>query len=276
MSSSTAVLPSPFGSRLRQWRQHRGISQLELAGRVASTSRHVSFLETGRSRPSRQMVLRLCDALDLALRDRNELLHAAGLAGAYPVADLTGPDLAPYRAAIEQLMTAHDPYPATVVDGRWNVLFANTASQRLFGGDVVGSNIVRRFVANPAAAEVIENWAEVAWSSLARLRQQVARSPFDGELHELVELAERELAAVPRPAEPASAFVVCPWFRVGDEVVRTIGMVARFDPASEVTLDELRVELMYPQDAAAERFFRTPLDATRVVTPAAAREQPTG
>lgn len=248
---------SPFAARLRRWRHHRGLSQLDLAGRVASTSRHLSFLETGRSRPSRQMVLRLCDALDLSLRDRNDLLHAAGLAAAYPEVGLADADLAPYRVAMEQLLQAHQPYPATVVDSRWNVVAANSASKLLFGEDVVGSNIVRRFVADPAAAQVIVNWPDVAWASLSRLRGQLARTPFDTELADLVKAAEQGLAGVTRPADPPSEFVVCPWFRVGDEVIRTIGMVARFDPASEITLDELRIELTYPQDAAAERFFRS-------------------
>jgi transcriptional regulator with XRE-family HTH domain len=157
---------SPFGARLRQWRSHRGLSQLELASRVATTPRHVSFLETGRSRPSRQMVLRLGDALDLPLRDRNDLLHAAGLGAAYPEAELSGHDLAPYRSAIAQLLQAHDPYPATVVDAHWNIVAANRASLLLFGEDAVGSNIVRRFVAEPAAAQRIVNWPEVAWASL--------------------------------------------------------------------------------------------------------------
>src|SRR5262245_30149731 len=107
---------SPFGLQLRRWRQHRGLSQLGLASRVASTSRHVSFLETGRSRPNRPMVLRLCEALDVPLRERNALLHAAGLPAAYPQRDLAGPDLAPYRRAIERMLTAHQPFPAMVVD----------------------------------------------------------------------------------------------------------------------------------------------------------------
>src|SRR5689334_17742623 len=102
---------SPFGAMLRRWRLHRGLSQLSLAGRVGSTGRHISFLETGRSRPSRQMVLRLADTLGVGLREANELLHAAGLPAAYPAARLEGADLAPYRAALERMLEAHEPYP---------------------------------------------------------------------------------------------------------------------------------------------------------------------
>ena len=100
---------SPFGVRLRQWRRHRGISQLALATEVGSTPRHLSFLETGRSRPSRQMVLRLCDALGVGLRESNQLLHAAGLPANYPHLAFDSPNLAPYQAAIDRMLHAHEP-----------------------------------------------------------------------------------------------------------------------------------------------------------------------
>ncbi len=149
-----------------------------------------------------------------------------------------------------------------LVDGHWTVLAANRPCARLFGGDLVGVNIVRVFVANPAAAAGVVNWPEVAWAGLERLRQQLDRAPFDDELRDLVALAETAMAGLARPATPGPEVVMCPWFRVGDQVVRTIGMAARFDPVSEVTLDELRVELIYPLDADAERFFRRYAGAT--------------
>jgi transcriptional regulator with XRE-family HTH domain len=252
----TSEPASPFGARLRRWRRHRAISQLALAVQIGSTPRHVSFLETGRSRPSRQMVLRLGEALGVPLRERNQLLAAAGLPPAYPETPVTGAELAPYRAMIDQLLHAHEPYPAMVVDAHWCVVFANRACATLFGGDVVGANMVRHMIANPAAARAIVNWPEVAWAGLTRLRQQLDWAPLDDELRELVTLAETTVAALPRPATPPRDPVVCPWFRIGDEVVRTIGMAARFDQVAEVTLDELRIELLYPLDAAAEDFFR--------------------
>lgn len=247
---------SPFGVRLRQWRHHRGLSQLALAVEVGSTARHVSFLETGRSRPSRQMVLRFGEALGMPLRERNQLLVAAGLPPAYPQTAVTGAELAPYRSAIEQLLRAHEPYPAMAVNAHWCVVFANGACAELFGGNLVGSNLVRRMIGEPAAAQAIVNWPDVAWAGLTRLRRQLDQAPLDGELRELVTMTERAVAGLPRPPTPPAAHVVCPWFRVGDQVVRTIGMAARFDQAAEVTLDELRVELLYPLDTEAERFFR--------------------
>lgn len=250
------VVVSPFGARLRRWRAHRGISQLALAGMVGSTSRHVSFLETGRSRPSRQMVLRLGEALAVSLRERNELLHAAGLPAAFPETGMDGADLAPFRTAIDTLLEAHLPYPALVLDRHWTVVHANSACTWLYGTDLVGTNIVRRYLSDPAALESIVNWADIAWASVDRLRHQADRAPFDEDIQNLVTLAETAVAELPRPDPPAAGLVVCPWFRVGEEVIKTIGMVARFDTAAEITLDELRIELTYPLDQTADRFFR--------------------
>ena len=157
---AAAILPlmgsepaGPFGARLRHWRQHRGFSQLTLAVKAGSTSRHISFLETGRSRPSRQMVLRLAGALDVGLRETNKMLSAAGLPAPYGQAGLDSSDLAPYRAAIDRMLQAHEPYPAIVVDGHWNVVLANRASTALFGAGTIGGNFVRDWLASPAAAQ---------------------------------------------------------------------------------------------------------------------------
>jgi transcriptional regulator with XRE-family HTH domain len=250
------IQASPFGTRLRQWRLQRGLSQLSLAGQVGSTGRHISFLETGRSRPSRQMVLRLADTLAMSLRDTNDLLHAAGLPASYPTAAVESADLAPYRAAVDRMLAAHEPYPGLVLDGHFTVVAANPPCRVLFGQDLVGVNFVRHALANPAAARGIVNWPEVAWAGLDRLRRHHRTTPFDAELGRLVTLAETALNGVPRP-ERAAQLLVCPWFRVGERVVRTVAMVARFDHPAETTLDELRVELLYPMDDDAEHFFRS-------------------
>jgi transcriptional regulator with XRE-family HTH domain len=256
MSSQPGWPASPFGARLRQWRRHRGLSQLGLAAAAGSTPRHISFLETGRSRPSRQMVLRLAEALGASRREANELLHAAGLPAAYLQEDLASPRLAPYRAAIERLLAAHHPYPAMVLDARYTVVAANRACALLFGPQVAGQNFVRDALASPATARAIVNWPEVAWAGLDRLRQGARRSPFDAELQSLICLAEAALDGVPRPPPAEAGLMICPRFRIGGTVVRTLAMTARFDDIAEVTLDELRVELMYPLDEEAERFFR--------------------
>jgi hypothetical protein len=202
------------------------------------------------------MVLRLGEAPQVPLRERNQLLHAAGLPAAYPEAGMDRADLAPFRSALDTLLTAHPPYPAMVLDGHWTVLLANAACVRLYGGDVVGENMVRRFVSDAAARQAIVNWPEVAWAGLDRLRRQHDLAPFDEHLGELVALAEAALAGIARPDSPSRDLVLCPWFRVGAHVVKTIGVAARFDATAEVTLDELRIELSYPLDEASDRFFR--------------------
>jgi MmyB-like transcription regulator ligand binding domain len=143
-----------------------------------------------------------------------------------------------------------------LVDGHWIVLLANRPCSVLFGGDLVEVNMVRLFVANPAAAAGVVNWPEIAWAGLRRLRQQLDQAPPDNERRDLVTLAETAVAGLPRPAAPGPELVECPWLRIGEQVVRTIGMAARFDPVAEVTLDELRVEPIYPFDDYAERSFR--------------------
>ncbi len=203
------------------------------------------------------MVLRLSESLQVPLRERNQLLQAAGLPAAYPSADLADADLAPYRAAIDRMLDAHRPYPALVVDAYWTVVAANQPAGLLYGADIVGANIVDRFLTDPRAADTIVNWQEVAWSALSRLRHQLAQAPFDQRLRELVDRAQRAVVPTPAPPAPASQLMICPWFRIGDQVVRTISMVARFEPANDITLDELRIELTYPMDSTAEQFFRS-------------------
>ena len=118
---------SPFGRELRYWRGQRGLSQLDLAEMSASTSRHISFLESGRSRPSAVMVERLCEALAVAVRERNALFESAGLAAAYDEIPLEDPELAPYRFAITSILERHDPFPGFAFDPGWNIVLANPA-----------------------------------------------------------------------------------------------------------------------------------------------------
>ena len=155
------------------------------------------------------------------------------------------------------MLAAHEPYPGMVLDGHWTVVAANAPCRALFGSSVVGSNFVTDALTDPAHADAIVNWPEVAWAGLDRLRGHQRRCPFDPQLAQLVAAAEVALVGVPRPARTTSDLLVCPWFRVGDQVIRTIAMVARFDHPAETTLDELRLELMYPMDDAADQFFRS-------------------
>ena len=249
LTSST----TPFGSALRRWRLARGWSQLELSVASETTSRHVSFLETGRSRPSRDMVDRLAQALGLPLRERNLLFQAAGLAHAYPQSALESEDLAAFRMVVDRMLESHDPYPGYAVDGHWNIVRANTAAQA-FLATTDERNVVWLTYAGPWR-DLIDNWYDIAWVGLARLQADAAQFPQDEGLAELVSLAAGAVSGLPRPATDASLRMLCPIFRVGEELVRTISVVAQFGAPLDVTLDELRIELVYPADEHARRFF---------------------
>ncbi|MFZ2501270.1 MAG: helix-turn-helix transcriptional regulator [Nocardioides sp.] len=251
--SLLASAPTPFGSALRRWRLARGWSQLQLSAASQTTSRHVSFLETGRSRPSGDMVHRLAEALDLPLREHNQLLHAAGLAHAYPESGLESEDLAAFRSVVDRVLSGHEPYPAFAIDGHWNIVRANAAAETLLA-PTEERNVVRLTYAGPWR-DRIANFEDLAPAGLARLQAEAARFPHDEVLGELVELAALAVRGLPRPAVDPSLRVLCPHFRVGDEVVRTISVVAQFGSPLDVTLDELRIELIHPADDHARRFF---------------------
>jgi hypothetical protein len=204
------------------------------------------------------MALRLAGALEVGMRESNELLRAAGLGPKYRESALDSDQLIAHRHSLERLLSAHDPYPAMVLDRRFTVVQANNAARLLFGADLVGANFARDSLASLAGRVQVENWSEVAVAGLARLRSQAARYPFDEALQALVRQGESALADVANPAT-STDLAVCPTFVIDGTRVRTLAMVARFDPPSDVTVDELRVELMYPADATADTFFREQL-----------------
>jgi transcriptional regulator with XRE-family HTH domain len=247
-------ITSPFGQALRHWRQRRGLSQLDLSGTAVTTTRHLSYLETGRSRPTRQMVERLAGALDVPLRERNRLLQLAGLPAVYPEGDLSADDLAPFRRAVDRLLRSHEPYPGIVMDRHWNVLAANTGARVLVPED--GPSNAVRLAVGPWRP-VIDNWVEVTQALLERLERDLVRHPDDEVLRELHAHVEHALGGRRVVTGPPSGRVVCPRFRIGDRVVRTMTVVATFESAADVTLDEVRVELVYPEDDEAEQFFRS-------------------
>lgn len=249
---------SPFGQQLRAWRRRRGLSQLELAARAETTPRHVSFIETGRSRPGRALVLRLAESMNLPVRDRNKLLTSAGLPPAFAERDLGEESMRPYREAVEAILRHHEPYPGCVADALGRILMSNKAFRALWpgGGDQTPEENVDAFFAPGGMNTVIENWAEVAWAYVDGQRREAARTGHP-RLVALAERAARHLQGVPRPAVSGEgAPVVCPRFRFGDRVVRTFSTVMRFEHAAEVTISELRVELIFPADEEGDAFFR--------------------
>ena len=258
MSTATLGQATAFGRHVKQWRRQRGLSQLELAVRADVSQRHVSFIETGRSRPREDVVHRVAEALEVPIRDRNTLLAAAGLAPSYPEVPLADAAAAPFRGAVRQMLESHEPYPAYVINRWWDLIDANTAGRRLFPRTREGPfNFVDGFLGPGPMREMIENFSAVGWMGLRRLRREAADSGPDERLQDLLERAEAYMKDVPVDTEnPGSELVVCPHFRIGNQVIKTVSMVARFGTAREVTLDELRVELVFPRDEEGEAFFR--------------------
>ena len=180
MTAATASRSqSPVGELLRQWRERRRISQLDLSIQADISSRHLSFVETGRSQPSRDMVLHLADNLDVPLRERNHLLLAAGFAPVFGETSLDAPQMAAVRAAIRLVLKAHEPYPAVVIDRAWNLVDANATVALLTAGAAPSlleppANVLRLSLHPDGIASRIVNLGEWRAHLLARLRREVA------------------------------------------------------------------------------------------------------
>jgi transcriptional regulator with XRE-family HTH domain len=255
----TAVQTRPHvGQLLRDWRQRRRLSQLELAGEAGVSSRHLSFVETGRSRPSREMVLHLAEQLDVPMRARDELLLAAGFAPVHGRRALDDPDMGAIRAAMETVLAAYEPFPALVVDRSWNLVAAN-ASVALFTADVAPqllappTNVLRLSLHPDGLAPRILNLPQWRRHVLHRLARE-AQLTGDGELAGL----HRELAALPGGTDrtPPNGIAVPLRVRLADEVLSFLSTVTTFGTAVDLTAAELSIEAFLPADARTAEALR--------------------
>ncbi|HEX6753492.1 MAG TPA: helix-turn-helix domain-containing protein [Solirubrobacterales bacterium] len=255
----TASPNADVGPLLREWRERRRLTQLELALDAGTSARHLSFVETGRSKPGREVLLRVAEQLEMPFRERNQLLLAAGYAPAFPERSLEEPELEPVREALDRVLTAQEPYPAMAMDRSWNVVAANSAF-RAFGEWVDPElleppvNALRMGLHPRGLAPLVLNLGEVRAYFLERLQRQVAITA-DDDLAELLEL----VASYPAPeheqlpvVEAAAREILTP-LRMrtpdGDEL-SFVGTVATFGFAGEVTTSELSIESLFPADAA--------------------------
>jgi transcriptional regulator with XRE-family HTH domain len=260
---SSAVSGVAAGALVRQWRATRGFSQLELSLRAGVSARHLSYVETGKAQPSREMVVRLAEALDMPLRERNGLLIAAGYAPVYPERALATPELAQVRCAIDLILGHHEPYPAFVLNRHWDIVRATrgaeSMAQFLCGGSA-HSNMLRQFFdPNDLRARVV-NWEEVAGELLRHLQEAVAAAPTDRKAALLLEEVlrypgvpshwhVRELAAAPAP-------LLTVVFRKDGRELRFFSTIATFGTPRDITLDELRIECAFPADEGTASFCR--------------------
>ncbi len=252
-----------FGSALRDHRTARRLSQLALATDAEVSQRHLSFLETGRANPSREMVVHLGVVMGLGLRERNELLLAAGFSPAYPETGLDEPAMDEVRHVLELLLTAHDPFPAFAIDRAWNVVMMNGSGTRI--AQLVGTdpgdtpNLLRVALSPDGMRRFTVNWDAVAASLVQRLHREVLSQPSNDALRKVYDEV-MEYPDLPSPSEallPSGNDLLLPiHYRFGEVDVRLITTITTLGAAYDVTLEELRLEVSYPADRASEAALR--------------------
>ena len=264
LTSRGANATAPFGEHLRQWRQRRRMSQLDLSAEADISTRHLSFVETGRSLPSREMVLRLFERLDVPLRERNTMLMAAGYAPMYRERTLADPALAAAREAVERVLKGHEPFPALAVDRHWNMVAGNRVVAHLLAGVdpallAPPANVLRLSLHPNGLAPNIANLRQWRAHLFARLRQQV-HATADPTLAALL----NELQQYTVPASPDDITldgellgVVVPFrIRTAMGLMSFISTTTVFGSPVDVTLQELAVESFFPADEATALALR--------------------
>lgn len=245
--------PASFAGQLRRFRTARRLSQLELALQCGISARHLSFLETGRASPSREMVLQIAEGLLLPLGARNGLLQAAGFAPVFPVSPLSSTSLGPFREILAEMMARHAPWPALLCDRHWNVLQANPVAEMLLASlkqDPAETNIIR-LLTGEAAAGLIRNHAEMLSEMLGRIQLEALEAGDDPVLAGLLARLQAAAARHPPLSGPAPRSPVLPLILaspLGD--LSFLSTVAHFGTSEDVTVRDLRLELLFPADEA--------------------------
>lgn len=253
-----SVARPAVGVLLRQWRERRRLSQLDLALETGVSTRHLSFVETGRSRPSREMVLRLADQLDVPLRERNPMLLSAGYAPAYPMRTLDDEEMTPVRDALDVILSGYQPYPALAVDRGWNLVVANSSVAVLTRGadaDLLAPpvNVLRLSLHPRGLAPAILNLAQWRGHILHRLAHEAAVTA-DNDLAAL----HRELLDYPGGTEhtQGNALAVPLRLRLGEHDLALLSTVTTFGTAVDITLAELSIEAFLPADQTTAETLR--------------------
>ena len=250
------------GPLIRQWRTARGRSQLDLAPASNGSQRHLSFIESGRSRPSRPMLLNLAEVLDVPLRERNTLLLAAGYAPVYADGAWDAPEMARVNTAIDRMLRQHAPYPALVMDRHWNVLRTNDAAPRLFGrfidlGAFPKPRNLLRLVFDPHGLRPhLEDWDRLAPTLIGRVHREAVGRVIDDGTRRLLDDLMRYPGVQPQWQRPeaASSLPTTPLgLRHADGPIRYFSMVSTIGTPQTVLTQELRLECMFPADEASDQ-----------------------
>jgi transcriptional regulator with XRE-family HTH domain len=256
------------GPMVQHWRKSRHLSQLDLAIRAEISARHLCFVETGKSNPSREMVLKLADVLDVPLRERNEMLLAAGFAPMYSESKLDAPALAVVQRAVDAIMKQQEPFPAVVMNRHWDVTHRNEAARRFFsyllGKPATGPANVLRMMFHPDGLRPhVRNWPEVASSLMERARREVVGGVADAQLSALLNEVSgyRGVAAVLKEARHASPLPIHPIvFEKGDRRYDFFSTVTTLGTAQDVTVQEIRIECFFPASDATAKLAKSTLN----------------
>ena len=257
---------STVGPMIRAWRSSRGMSQMALAVEAGISTRHLSFVETGRSTPSREMVLSLAEHLDVPLRDRNMLLEAAGYAAVFRETPLDAAAMAEVRGALSHILEASEPNPTLVVNRRYDVLLANTAAVELlsfFAPKWKGKNNVFRMLLSPDGLKgAIASWPEAAGHIVRRLRLELgagARDAQDEEIFALANEAHEQIAKESSPAESARppSILIPVTFRRGKVSMDLFTTITTLGTPLDITLQELRIETFFAANPESRKALET-------------------
>lgn len=247
---------SLIGAQLREHRKNRGMSQLQLAGSSGSTSRYISFIETGRSRPGRNVILKLSEALNLTMRDSNELLVAAGLPAEFTENPLSDKDMEPVQRILKQVLKNHNPFPAWAIGPGLRFIDSNTAAERVFPGMVgMEPRDLIDLWCTPSGFLSEEERVKTVFQTIRFLRHERFHFPHP-DLAELIRHAESYAEDLGSSPLLSDSPVMCPTLNLHGKEVRTLTTVMRFDKVVNITMAEIRVELVYPADDESEAIFR--------------------
>lgn len=265
-----------FPKLLREWRQKRRLSQLDLALESGVSQRHISFLESARANPSRTMILQLSETLDVPLRDRNILLNAAGYAPLFKSRALDDPQMSQVMRAITMMLSAHEPFPAIAIDRAWNIKRANAAFDMLgsmLGEDIwsrVGDsdgerNLMQLFFHPRGIRPFVTNWSAIGpliWQRAQREADALGGQEMKAVLDRLAPMQDDNILW---SAADAALVPIMPFnIEIGDLKASMFAIVATFGTAQDVTADEMRIETLFPADAQTEALFRAAAPASRL------------
>lgn len=246
-----------FGLILKQWRGKRRMSQLDLGLTANVSARHISFLETGRSKPSKSMVMMLSDVLEMPNVVRNTFLGKAGFAPAYQNRALDDKDLAHVREAVNWTLDRHDPYPAFALDRHWNIVRANKSANMLLSGAgiVEGDSLLEAMLDENGISNSLENWHEVMHHFIIRLRTESNHLGGDPVLEKAIENMTERLGNSAPIYEDATSAVISARYRFGDTTLSLFSTISSFSSAEDIALSELKIEMMFPADEATRQAF---------------------